>query len=159
MALLDRESYRELHIIRRIRNEFGHQYKAMTFDVPAIKNRCNELKRMPRAQRRNGNSNVVPIDLGRNFCDPGSDQSWRQCKLGELRVRPANAEQKSYGALPFSLRRRSPFSANRRLISWISSTSFCGARSHIQSCALTERLRSESLSDGRHQCLDIGWLY
>ena len=79
----------------------------MTFDVPAIKNRCNELKRMPRAQRRNGNSNVVPIDLGRNFCDPGSDQSWRQCKLGELRVRPANAEQKSYGALPFSLRRRS----------------------------------------------------
>jgi len=35
---------RELHLIRRIRNEFAHEYKPLQFTEPSIESRCRELR-------------------------------------------------------------------------------------------------------------------
>lgn len=48
LGLLDTSTHRELHLVRKIRNEFGHSYEPLSFDTDAIKNRCNELNRIPR---------------------------------------------------------------------------------------------------------------
>ena len=48
MGLLDGNTHRELHLVRKIRNEFGHQHEPLSFATDAIKNRCTELNRVPR---------------------------------------------------------------------------------------------------------------
>ena len=35
---------RELHLIRKIRNDFGHKSEPITFDYPPVASRCNELQ-------------------------------------------------------------------------------------------------------------------
>ena len=42
-GLLPRSAYRDLHLIRKIRNDFGHVAKRLTFDEPGIAGRCQEL--------------------------------------------------------------------------------------------------------------------
>jgi hypothetical protein len=43
-GLLPKNAHRELHLIRRIRNEFGHSPVAANFKTAAIAARCRELK-------------------------------------------------------------------------------------------------------------------
>ncbi len=43
LGLLPAEARRDLHLIRRIRNDFGHVARALTFDEPGIAGRCREL--------------------------------------------------------------------------------------------------------------------
>jgi DNA-binding MltR family transcriptional regulator len=52
LGLLDVNTHRELHLVRRIRNEFGHSYDPISFQTERIMNRCNELKRIPRDSER-----------------------------------------------------------------------------------------------------------
>jgi DNA-binding MltR family transcriptional regulator len=47
MGLLDSNTHRELHLIRRIRNDFGHSYETLSFETVGIRDRCRELKRIP----------------------------------------------------------------------------------------------------------------
>jgi DNA-binding MltR family transcriptional regulator len=43
MGLLSRAAWRDLHIIRRIRNDFAHSAKPLSFEDDAIRSRCSEL--------------------------------------------------------------------------------------------------------------------
>lgn len=43
LGLISKKMYRDLHLIRKIRNEFGHSYVPISFESSAIKNRCLEL--------------------------------------------------------------------------------------------------------------------
>jgi mannitol operon repressor len=43
LELFGQQVYRELTLIRKIRNEFAHEYGAIGFQTPAIKSRCAEL--------------------------------------------------------------------------------------------------------------------
>ena len=44
MGLLGADARREMHLLRRIRNEFAHSPAALSFEEQAIANRCRELK-------------------------------------------------------------------------------------------------------------------
>ena len=43
-GLLPKATYNDLHLIRKIRNEFGHVAQPLTFDEPAIADRCRMLQ-------------------------------------------------------------------------------------------------------------------
>lgn len=43
LGLLPAEARRDLHLVRKIRNDFGHVAKTLTFEEPAIAARCREL--------------------------------------------------------------------------------------------------------------------
>ena len=43
LGLLPNQARRDLHLIRKIRNDFGHVAKALTFGEPVIAARCREL--------------------------------------------------------------------------------------------------------------------
>jgi len=43
LALLSESERRDLHLIRKIRNDFAHEPSPLTFDAPHIANRCREL--------------------------------------------------------------------------------------------------------------------
>ena len=43
LGLLSDETRRDLNLIRKIRNDFGHVAKTLTFDEPGIDARCREL--------------------------------------------------------------------------------------------------------------------
>ncbi len=44
LGLLPNQTRRDLHLIRKIRNDFGHVAKVLTFAEPAISARCGELR-------------------------------------------------------------------------------------------------------------------
>jgi DNA-binding MltR family transcriptional regulator len=44
LGLIGPKARRDLHLIRKIRNLFGHEHKPLFFDEPKIANRCRELK-------------------------------------------------------------------------------------------------------------------
>jgi DNA-binding MltR family transcriptional regulator len=44
LGLVAPEARRELHLVRRIRNEFAHDYKPLDFNGDRIANRCRELR-------------------------------------------------------------------------------------------------------------------
>ena len=44
LGLIGPEARRELHIVRKIRNEFAHDYKPLDFSAERIVNRCRELR-------------------------------------------------------------------------------------------------------------------
>jgi DNA-binding MltR family transcriptional regulator len=67
-GLLPKMAQRDLHIIRRIRNDFGHVARQITFDEQSIKARCRELhytfyekERAPRARFTNTALGVCAI--------------------------------------------------------------------------------------------------
>lgn len=43
-GLLPKPAYDDLHLIRKIRNDFGHVAEPLTFDEPAIADRCQALQ-------------------------------------------------------------------------------------------------------------------
>ena len=43
LGLIGKKAYRDLHLIRKIRNEFGHTATPLTFQDQKVRNRCNEL--------------------------------------------------------------------------------------------------------------------
>jgi DNA-binding MltR family transcriptional regulator len=43
LGFLSEQQRRDLHLIRKIRNDFGHNPSPITFDHPPIANRCREL--------------------------------------------------------------------------------------------------------------------
>ena len=43
IGLISAPIHRDLHLLRRIRNEFGHSYNVITFDQQTIAARCREL--------------------------------------------------------------------------------------------------------------------
>jgi DNA-binding MltR family transcriptional regulator len=43
LGLLGKKTHRDLHLIRKIRNDFAHQHKPITFAEQAIASRCNEF--------------------------------------------------------------------------------------------------------------------
>jgi DNA-binding MltR family transcriptional regulator len=43
MGLLSRAAWRDLHIIRKVRNDFAHSAKPLSFEDNAIRSRCSEL--------------------------------------------------------------------------------------------------------------------
>ncbi len=43
LGIVDKKVYKDLELIRNIRNDFGHSAKFMSFDNESIKNRCQEL--------------------------------------------------------------------------------------------------------------------
>lgn len=45
-ALTDNE-YHDLHLIRRIRNKFGHVATQLSFDTQSIRSQCSELRMVP----------------------------------------------------------------------------------------------------------------
>lgn len=44
LGLLGGDDYRDLHLIRKIRNAFAHKLVGLSFDVQSIADRCRELK-------------------------------------------------------------------------------------------------------------------
>lgn len=44
LGLVGPAAWRELHLIRKVRNEFAHDYRPLTFDDMSIANRCRELR-------------------------------------------------------------------------------------------------------------------
>jgi len=44
LGLIPKKAANDLHLIRKIRNEFAHISGSLTFDSPAIASRCKELK-------------------------------------------------------------------------------------------------------------------
>lgn len=48
LGLLSAEEYRELTLIRKIRNDFAHKGLELSFGTPPIKERCAELRDHPR---------------------------------------------------------------------------------------------------------------
>ena len=44
LGLIGPEARRELNLVRRIRNEFAHDYKPLDFNAERIANRCRELR-------------------------------------------------------------------------------------------------------------------
>ena len=46
LGLLQENEYGECNIVRRIRNEFGHKWKDVSFDSPSIKKLCDSLPRL-----------------------------------------------------------------------------------------------------------------
>ena len=43
LGYVSSEAHRDLHLIRKIRNEFGHNSKQISFNSDSIKNRCFEI--------------------------------------------------------------------------------------------------------------------
>jgi len=43
LGLIGKKAYRDLHLIRKIRNDFGHTATPLTFENQRIQNRCNDL--------------------------------------------------------------------------------------------------------------------
>jgi DNA-binding MltR family transcriptional regulator len=50
LGLIDPATHRDLHLIRKIRNDFGHVHAPLSFEDKAIAARCRELKIHFRAQ-------------------------------------------------------------------------------------------------------------
>jgi mannitol operon repressor len=44
LGLIEKNEYDEINIIRKIRNEFGHSWKGVSFDTPKIEKECNKLE-------------------------------------------------------------------------------------------------------------------
>ena len=44
LGLLSIDEHRDIHLIRKIRNDFAHNEVGVTFESPAIKSRCSELR-------------------------------------------------------------------------------------------------------------------
>lgn len=44
LGLIGPTARREFHLVRKIRNEFAHDYKPLTFDADAIANQCRKLR-------------------------------------------------------------------------------------------------------------------
>ena len=44
LGLIGPDARRELHLVRRIRNDFAHDYKPLDFSAEGIANRCRELR-------------------------------------------------------------------------------------------------------------------
>ena len=44
LGLIDHVTHRDLHLIRKIRNDFGHVHTPLTFDDKSIAARCREMK-------------------------------------------------------------------------------------------------------------------
>lgn len=44
LGLISKNMHRDLHLIRKIRNDFGHDPSPISFETTSIKNRCLELK-------------------------------------------------------------------------------------------------------------------
>jgi DNA-binding MltR family transcriptional regulator len=62
LGLLPNQTRRDLHLIRKIRNDFGHVAKILTFAEPAISARCGELRHSvhePEARPRAKFTNAV----------------------------------------------------------------------------------------------------
>ena len=43
MGLISKDEYRDLHLIRKIRNDFAHELIGLSFETPSIACRCGEL--------------------------------------------------------------------------------------------------------------------
>lgn len=43
LGLITKSMHRDLHLLRKIRNEFAHNLTNLSFDSPAIRDRCSEL--------------------------------------------------------------------------------------------------------------------
>jgi len=43
LSLIQENEYQELNLIRKIRNEFGHSWKDVSFEAQKIRDLCNEL--------------------------------------------------------------------------------------------------------------------
>lgn len=46
LGLLDANTYREIHLIRKIRNDFAHSFTQLTFDDDPVRSRCEQLIRV-----------------------------------------------------------------------------------------------------------------
>ena len=44
MGIITDESFRDLHALRKIRDDFAHVSYGITFETPAIKSRCSQLR-------------------------------------------------------------------------------------------------------------------
>ena len=47
LGLLSTQTWRDLHLVREVRNDFGHERGLLRFEDPAIKSRCGELRTDP----------------------------------------------------------------------------------------------------------------
>jgi hypothetical protein len=66
MGLVSKRAHRELHLIRKIRNEFAHAYVRLTFEDPKIANWCRELDghnvfERPKEPRKNFLRNLIGL--------------------------------------------------------------------------------------------------
>ncbi len=43
VGLISSDLHREINLLRKIRNEFAHEHRVLTFESPAVKSRCGEL--------------------------------------------------------------------------------------------------------------------
>lgn len=43
LGLIEKNEFEEINIIRKIRNEFGHSWKGVSFESPKIEKECNKL--------------------------------------------------------------------------------------------------------------------
>jgi DNA-binding MltR family transcriptional regulator len=43
LGLISEKTYRDLQILREIRNEFAHFSESVSFDTPSVRDRCREL--------------------------------------------------------------------------------------------------------------------
>jgi hypothetical protein len=43
LGLLQKNEYRELNLIRRVRNEFGHSWRGVSFESQRVKHLCHQL--------------------------------------------------------------------------------------------------------------------
>ena len=47
LGIISENEHRDLHLIRKIRNDFGHVAVALSFETQSIRSRCEELRTVP----------------------------------------------------------------------------------------------------------------
>jgi hypothetical protein len=64
VGLLGPNAHRDLHLIRRVRNEFGHVPTAIDFDNPSLASRCNELYHDASGKKVSPRAKFIRVSLG-----------------------------------------------------------------------------------------------
>jgi DNA-binding MltR family transcriptional regulator len=72
MGLLSRVAWRDLHIIRKVRNDFAHSAKPLSFDDDAIRSRCSELSHSGREKSASPRQHFTSAVCGVLACIHGS---------------------------------------------------------------------------------------
>jgi hypothetical protein len=76
MGLIERHEFNELHLIRKIRNEFGHSWRDVDFDTPKVTALCERLPWLGPPDAKN--ENKPRQRFGFEVCILLTDLLWRE---------------------------------------------------------------------------------
>ncbi|HYX72597.1 MAG TPA: MltR family transcriptional regulator, partial [Nitrososphaera sp.] len=64
LGLVGPKAHRDLHLIRKVRNEFGHVSTPITFDNPGLASRCSELYHHPFGKDASPKDKFIHVVIG-----------------------------------------------------------------------------------------------